>query len=382
MSRRGFTLIELLVSIAIMAVMAAMMIPAVQSARRSAQAIRCRANLAQLGEAFHAYHLTQGSLPPGTVDQRSPAVAEPNRFVWGWAIQLLPQLGESNRYRALDPRLGVLAAPNTQVLAVAPSRFQCPVSSARDPYGYAGCHNDQPGQILESNSGVLTLNSRVRFQDLPDGLHQTILLGEAAEVRWAEGAYGSLRSIGEPWGALPQAAKLTRESAQQLRKVRSEIREELVALDEARKTQLEQIQSDYPPPPPAAEPIPSGDEMELPQESASQEMDAPSIDGMMTDGPDLNSGEGGSGMVMMPDLVVDEGDSSMGESAGDGSSPPPPPTAELLPPSTAFGFWPAHHDGGHFLLVDGSVRLISQNIDREILRRLANRLDTRDPGAF
>lgn len=355
---RGFTLIELLVSIAIMAVMIAMTIPAVQASRRSAQAIRCRANLAQLGEAFHAYHQTQSSLPPGSVDLKSPAVAEPSRFVWGWAIQLLPHLGEASRLRQLDPRLGVLATPNAGVLLTPPDRFQCPASSSDDPVGYAGCHNDRPDQIHEMNTGMLMLNRRIRFRDLPDGLHQTILLGEAVEMRWAEGAYGSLRSVGEPWGEFGGTVRLPPEFLPELQKVRGEIREEVAALDEARKSYVGPSLSGYPPPPPAAELISEGSDAEMRDEEMGLESD-----GLTTD-----------------EEMIPEGMSGMGAVSGD--TPPPPPRTQTLPSTRAFGFWTAHIDGGHFLLVDGSVRLISRSVHQEVLRRLANRLDTQAPGEF
>ena len=348
-TRQGFTLIELLVSIAIMALIVAMTIPAVQGARQAAHAIRCRSQLAQLGQAFHAYHLAQGSLPAGSVDLRSPALAEPSRFVWGWSLQLLPHLGEGNRFRALDAKLGIFAAPNAQVLATTPSLFQCPGSSRNDTIGYAGCHHDKTGEIHESNSGVLTLNSRVRFQDLPDGMHQTILLGEAAEVRWAEGAHGSLRSTGEPWVKTHTREPLTAEEEAKLQSIQESIREEEEELEAARLTYVDQVQSDYPPPPPMVEPITSDDE-------------------------EMFAAEEGVGLEMW-EMGAESG-------MGDGSVPSPPPAPESLPESRAFGFWTAHQDGGHFLLVDGSVRLISQSVDQEVLRRLANRRDTRDPGEF
>lgn len=349
--RHGFTLIELLVSIAIMAIMVAMMLPAIQGARQAAHAIRCRGQLAQLGQAFHAYHLAQGSLPAGSVDLRSPAIAEPSRFVWGWSLQLLPHLGEGNRFRALDAKLGILAAPNAQVLATRPTLFECPGSSRSETIGYAGCHHDKTGEIHESNSGVLTLNSRVRFQDLPDGLHQTILLGEAAEVRWAEGAHGSLRSTGEPWVITHKRAPLTPEEEAKLQSIQEAIRAEEAELEAARLTYVDQTQSAYPPPPPMVEPLSSDDE----------DTDYEVLE------EDLSYSMGGIG------IDVD---------MGDGSVPPPPPAPESLPESRAFGFWAAHRDGGHFLLVDGSVRLISQSVDQEVLRRLANRRDTQDPGEF
>lgn len=66
-SRSGFTLIELLVVIAIIAILVALLLPAVQQAREAARRSACKNNLKQLGIALHNYHDTFTALPPGWI---------------------------------------------------------------------------------------------------------------------------------------------------------------------------------------------------------------------------------------------------------------------------------------------------------------------------
>jgi prepilin-type N-terminal cleavage/methylation domain-containing protein len=91
----GFTLIELLLVIAIVAVLVAMLMPTVQSAREAARRTKCANNLKQLGLAIYSFHGAHNMLPPARYRDGYPS----------WFALILPFMDASAEYALWNTEL-------------------------------------------------------------------------------------------------------------------------------------------------------------------------------------------------------------------------------------------------------------------------------------
>ena len=102
--RRGFTLIEMLVVFAIIGILIALLVPAVQKVRESANRIRCQNNLHQLGVAVHNYHGVMHKFPQGSNNKKPLPLTAPRTT---YLLELYPYLEQGTTYDRFDPNVQI-----------------------------------------------------------------------------------------------------------------------------------------------------------------------------------------------------------------------------------------------------------------------------------
>jgi prepilin-type N-terminal cleavage/methylation domain-containing protein len=221
---RGFTLIELLVVIAIIAVLIALLLPAVQQARAAARRTQCKNNLKQIGLALHNYVDVYGSLPMGYVDRGTPNGPTNMDGGWAWASMILPMIDQAPLYNKFnfsyfphgDNGGTSIVAQNSALCSTVQPAFSCPsdlkdtVMSMHATTGYGHIPNmatssymgnagpfstrpntgsgTSPADLVNNIAveadfiklGMFSFNRCVKFRDVTDGLSNAFLVGECA----------------------------------------------------------------------------------------------------------------------------------------------------------------------------------------------------------
>lgn len=197
----GFTLLEMPFAMAVIALLAALLLPAVQASREAARRQQCGAHLHQLGLAMHAYHDAHRKFPPGWVHQIE------QRSNYGWGTSILPMIEQLPLFDQIDmgrPGLAqALRDPQKQpaLQSVLPA-YRCPSDSGpplndgrlvmddQDKLhklaisNYAGVNGGGEWTRGRELRGCFGENSRVGIQDVLDGTVHTVLIGERA---WQSG---------------------------------------------------------------------------------------------------------------------------------------------------------------------------------------------------
>lgn len=219
--REAFTIAELLVSIAVIAVLIALLLPAVQNAREAARRATCRNHLHQLGLAAHNFESAHGFYPSngwGFLWMGDPGRGAGPDQPGGWIYQILPfvdgnTLHEMGRgpsaaakrsalQQLAQTPLPLLKCPSRPGEQIGPSNpdlifanMDLPPQVAKTDYAvnegdYISDTPGGPATLAEGDdpnypwtdtrrvTGVSFLRSRVRVADVQDGTSNTIFAGE------------------------------------------------------------------------------------------------------------------------------------------------------------------------------------------------------------
>lgn len=213
----AFTLVELLVVIAVIGVLVALLLPAVQSAREAARQTQCRNNLKQIATAIHNFESSRRFLPghggekePRGVKfdaKRQPLVASMARK-GNWILQVLPYIEEGSIGDVLLAYAQGKATVTQAKLAVAipVSILHCPtrrpaiayplLGASLSAYGSLGARNDYAinggsstaagsvegsgggFNIVLEHDGVWSIARQTKLKNIVDGSSNTYLVGE------------------------------------------------------------------------------------------------------------------------------------------------------------------------------------------------------------
>lgn len=211
--RVGFSLVELLVTIAIVATLIGILLPAVQAAREAARRSGCGMNVRQLALAVVAHESSRRRLPAGYVTEPGRSPVDPTSRDrppgTGWGLLIAAYLEEAalaDRFRPAAG-IGVGAVENREVVSTSPPIFRCPsdggpstpfevLEEAGGPHGSGAIlgrssyvanagQSDPWADSLESwegrASGPLYRNSWLAVARIRDGLSKTVFLGEHSQ---------------------------------------------------------------------------------------------------------------------------------------------------------------------------------------------------------
>lgn len=204
--QRGFTLIETLTVLAVIGVLIALLLVAVQAARETARRAGCVNNLRQIGLAMQSY-ASRESMFPSAMAKRGGAFAP----AFSPLIRILPELERASVFNSINFSLNqstlAVMEENATAAAVRLEVFLCPSDGGPSPER-TGATNYRanmgasmalfPDLHEPSRSGPFALEKWIRPSDVSDGLSSTAFLSERLRGDRNLGSWDRRR---DPWFA-------------------------------------------------------------------------------------------------------------------------------------------------------------------------------------
>ncbi len=225
--RKGLSAIDVIVVLVILMVVAALVLPAIQSTKCDNRRSDCKNKLKHLGIGLHNYHETFRTFPPGWVAVRGPMSGEHEQSAYGWNTYILPfqDSGTGLLYKkfqtsgAGDPSFQFQAANGVTFAGTVLPGFRCsndlgesqdltssvPTMATTNYVANFGVGIPERQHAQLFMQGIFGENSRIRIRDIRDGTTNVVLLGERRQPRqgtyWQPGKIdGSFNSY---WAGIP-----------------------------------------------------------------------------------------------------------------------------------------------------------------------------------
>jgi len=190
--KSGFTLIELLVVIAIIAILIALLLPAVQQAREAARRSQCKNNLKQIGLALHNYLSAFTAFPPSFCAGPDGSGDFTPGGQWSIHARILPFADGANLFNNIDFTTNYSNQSDPSIAYTRIPFFLCP-SEVNDrtrlsggapehypiSYGYnGGTWRVFTNSSLSGGDGAFYPNSKTKPRDFTDGMSNTLCFAE------------------------------------------------------------------------------------------------------------------------------------------------------------------------------------------------------------
>lgn len=211
--RQAFTLVELLVVIAVIGLLVALLLPAIQASREAARRSSCLNNLKQIGIATAMHHDALNYLPAAWDLTAADSLGGQNRFQESAFLKLLPYLEEADQYVRYNPKVNINHPDNAGVISATIPVYLCPsmvpydISSGAAAGSYAPSTGSTradfymeaiTGKCLHNGAIIAYLprtGQRLGMRSIADGTSRTFAFGEfdffggatADGPRWAGG---------------------------------------------------------------------------------------------------------------------------------------------------------------------------------------------------
>ena len=177
-------------SVAAPAVLAALLLPAVQQAREAARRSQSKNNLKQIGLAMHNYHDTFENFPSGTVENSDLEVDQ--RL--SWMASILPFIDQAPLYNQIKSEEGYTSETNLPLLEMPIVVYSNPGYTPDGPQthyvGIGGLTVEGPTANLPSDiAGVFGYDRKTRIGDITDGTSNTVMVAESNGLSgpWGQG---------------------------------------------------------------------------------------------------------------------------------------------------------------------------------------------------